>query len=125
MKVAELIEKLEAIPKDTVVMIHNCYDDMLVEFNNIDVMEYGKQTIVFLDDSKKVIVGYCMTCHKIRRPDGTWGVPVMSLDNYTLSHGYCEPCGDKAILEARAEMERLKHKKMQWSVPEIEVRNDT
>ena len=65
----------------------------------------------------KKIVGYCMTCHKIRLPDGTWGVPELSLDNYTLSHGYCEPCGEKAIEEARAEI--AKAKKIEWVIPTL------
>jgi hypothetical protein len=59
----------------------------------------------------KTFVGYCMGCGKIRLPDGTWGVPELALDQYTLSHGYCEPCGKRAIAEAMAEITRLKNEK--------------
>lgn len=58
--------------------------------------------------NNKIIVSYCMGCGKIKRPDGSWGVPELSLDTYALSHGYCEPCGEKAIAEAMAEIARLK-----------------
>jgi hypothetical protein len=56
----------------------------------------------------KKMVSYCMGCGKIRLPDGSWCVPEVALDQYTLSHGYCEPCGEKAIAEAMAEIARSK-----------------
>ena len=54
--------------------------------------------------NKIIVVSYCMGCGKIRLPDGSWGVPELSIDKYCLSHGYCEPCGEKAVAEARAEI---------------------
>jgi uncharacterized OB-fold protein len=64
----------------------------------------------------KIIVNYCMRCGKIKYPHDTeWEYPVKmdykSLDEVTLSHGYCEPCGKIAISEAMAEIEEMKKRK--------------
>lgn len=56
----------------------------------------------------KTIVGYCMTCHKIRLPDGSWGFPEGGLDSYSLSHTYCPPCLEITIAEIASD-EKLLH----------------
>ncbi len=56
---------------------------------------------------KKIIVSYCMTCGKIKI-NGLWVLPCKPLTEYQLSHGYCDPCGKKAIAEARAQIAKMK-----------------
>ena len=61
----------------------------------------------------KIIVSYCMTCGKIKYPhDEEWEylhkLNYKELDNITLSHGYCDPCGEKAIADAKAQIEKAK-----------------
>jgi len=63
--------------------------------------------------SDKLIVRYCMECGKVKYPSDTeWEYPTKInykiLSDILLSHGYCEPCGEKAVAEARAEIARLK-----------------
>ena len=66
--------------------------------------------------NEKIMVSYCMGCGKIRLPDGSWGVPELSLDSYVLSHSYCKPCEEQAIAEAMSQIEKAK-KKIAWSKP--------
>jgi len=61
------------------------------------------------DNKEKIIVSYCMGCGKIKFPGNKdWQYPELNLVNYLLSHGYCEPCGERTIAEAMAEIARLK-----------------
>ena len=77
----------------------------MLEFTG-DIDDYRKELEMNKKIEKmneKIMVSYCMGCGKIRLPDGSWGVPELSLDSYVLSHSYCKPCGEQAIAEARAE----------------------
>jgi hypothetical protein len=65
----------------------------------------------------KMIVSYCMTCHKIRLPDGSWGVPEVSLDNYTPIAWLLRTLRRQDDTEARAEI--TKAKKIQWIIPAL------
>jgi hypothetical protein len=61
----------------------------------------------------KIIVSYCMGCGKVKYPSDTeWkylrNMNYKSLDDVQLSHGYCDPCGEKVVAEARAEIARSK-----------------
>lgn len=55
----------------------------------------------------KMLVQYCMGCGKIKYPHDTeWEYPrktnYESFDDVQLSHGYCEPCAEKAIAEFKS-----------------------
>lgn len=75
--------------------------------------------------SDKIILSYCMGCGLIKFPGREWETCVIPLgienpillNNYQISHGYCEPCGEKAIAEARAEI--AKAKRIEWVIPDI------
>jgi hypothetical protein len=82
----------------------------MLEFTG-DIDDYRKELEMNKKIEKmlnKIMVSYCMMCGKIRLTDGSWGVPKLSIDCYILSHGYCKPCGKRAIAEARAEIARSK-----------------
>ena len=58
---------------------------------------------------EKEIASYCVSCGKIKFPGNkNWQYPELSLVNYQLSHGYCEPCGKMALAEAMAEIAKSK-----------------
>lgn len=52
----------------------------------------------------KPLVHYCMACGKIKIDDSWFLVGAESLADYRLSHGYCDPCAEKAIAEAERQI---------------------
>jgi hypothetical protein len=65
---------------------------------------------------EKIIVSYCMGCGKIKYPHDTeWEYPTKInykiLENILLSHGYCEPCGEKAVADAMSQIKIMKEQK--------------
>ena len=52
MKVEDLIKELETLPKDMLVLIFNCYDDMLVNLKSVKIIDWDKRKAVLLDVDK-------------------------------------------------------------------------